>query len=863
MNHKKIGALILASSLSTSIISQPLNVQALENKDIEIIQMNKDKQDIEIIQTNDVESEIKSEEKKEILNENKEIINNFSKDYNDDKSDDKSNDTIEENINEIKIDSEDKKNEKKSDQVIHISDTNLKTELNKILGNSHDNDITKEQLEKINGILQLSGKGIVNIDGLQYCTNVSYIILSDNEISNIDILSTANLPMLQSLNLSNNRLSNIDGLATANLPMLNDLNLSNNEISNINGLSTAKLQNLRKLLLGGNKISNIDGLSTANLAILDFLDLSNNEISNIDTLSIANLPMLSYLRLTSNKIRNIDGLATANLLMLQALELGDNKISNIDILSAVNLPMLISLELYNNKISDIEVLATANLPMLDSLSLSNNEISNIEVLATANLPVLTSLELSNNKISNIEGLRNIPSSIIDVSNQEIKDKYVEIDKRNVELENIITNIDGSKVSPRLISLGGKYDEITNKVIWNDLSNGINTLEYEFSENINISNRTSIVFSGRVNKEVLVKVNSYQANFDSQGGSAVAPERVDFEGLINKPKDPTREGYTFGGWYTDNTFATEWDFDNDKMPAKDITLYAKWTINSYQANFDSQGGSAVAPERVDFEGLINKPKDPTREGYTFGGWYTDNTFATEWNFDNDKMPAKDITLYAKWTINSYQANFDSQGGSAVAPERVDFEGLINKPKDPTREGYTFGGWYTDNTFATEWNFDNDKMPAKDITLYAKWILNIETINKVPTIIASDKVIILGEEFNPLSDVTAHDEEDGDITSKIRVISNNININKLGIYEVVYEVEDSKGAKTIKKVFVKVVKKDSEGVIPNLQEPTLNDSTGQSNTINKLPNTGTAISLDFVGVLSTLLGIVLLKSKKKKY
>ena len=228
-----------------------------------------------------------------------------------------------------------------------------------------------------------------------------------------------------------------------------------------------------------------------------------------------------------------------------------------------------------------------------------------------------------------------------------------------------------------------------------------------------------------------------------------------------------------------------------------------------------------------------------------------------------MPAKDITLYAKWTINSYQANFDSQGGSAVAPERVDFEGLINKPKDPTREGYTFGGWYTDNTFATEWNFDNDKMPAKDITLYAKWILNIETINKVPTIIASDKVIILGEEFNPLSDVTAHDEEDGDITSKIRVISNNININKLGIYEVVYEVEDSKGAKTIKKVFVKVVKKDSEGVIPNLQEPTLNDSTGQSNTINKLPNTGTAISLDFVGVLSTLLGIVLLKSKKKKY
>ena len=98
-----------------------------------------------------------------------------------------------------------------------------------------------------------------------------------------------------------------------------------------------------------------------------------------------------------------------------------------------------------------------------------------------------------------------------------------------------------------------------------------------------------------------------------------------------------------------------------------------------------------------------------------------------------------------------------------------------------------------------------MPASNMTLYAKWILNIETINKVPTITSSDKVITLGEKFEPLMDVRAYDEEHGDMTNKIKVISNNIDINKLGVYEVVYEVEDSKGVKTIKKYLLKLKKK----------------------------------------------------------
>ncbi|WP_394883847.1 Ig-like domain-containing protein [Clostridium tertium] len=101
--------------------------------------------------------------------------------------------------------------------------------------------------------------------------------------------------------------------------------------------------------------------------------------------------------------------------------------------------------------------------------------------------------------------------LIDVANQKIKDVEVETNKRNVEIENIITNIDGTKISPNFISFGGKYDQLNNKVIWSNLSNGINKLEYRFLENINLSNGALIQFSGVVNKDVVVKINSYTVN----------------------------------------------------------------------------------------------------------------------------------------------------------------------------------------------------------------------------------------------------------------------------------------------------------------------------------------------------------------
>ena len=102
--------------------------------------------------------------------------------------------------------------------------------------------------------------------------------------------------------------------------------------------------------------------------------------------------------------------------------------------------------------------------------------------------------------------------------------------------------------------------------------------------------------------------------------------------------------------------------------------------------------------------------------------------------------------------------------------------------PTRAGYTFTGWSP----AVE------EKVTRDITYNATWVMNMVPINAAPVIHATDKTIEVGDEFDPRADVTAEDEEDGDITYKIEILKNDVNINEPGIYDVTYKVTDTQGA-----------------------------------------------------------------------
>ncbi len=112
------------------------------------------------------------------------------------------------------------------------------------------------------------------------------------------------------------------------------------------------------------------------------------------------------------------------------------------------------------------------------------------------------------------------------------------------------------------------------------------------------------------------------------------------------------GYTFAGWATSSTGPVVYTngANYTMTTAANITLYAKWNIVSYAVTFNSNGGSVVSQITANYDTTITTPADPTKAGYTFGGWYKESILTNAWNFTTDKVTAA-TTLFAKWTLNS--------------------------------------------------------------------------------------------------------------------------------------------------------------------------------------------------------------------
>ena len=220
------------------------------------------------------------------------------------------------------------------------------------------------------------------------------------------------------------------------------------------------------------------------------------------------------------------------------------------------------------------------------------------------------------------------------------------------------------------------------------------------------------------------INQYTISFNTKGGDVVSPITQDYNTILSMPTNPSRVGYTFDGWYLDETLTSP--FSSSRMPAENITLYAKWNVNSYTVSFNVDGGGAISPITEEFSSSITLPT-PTKTGHTFLGWaitpegevaYQENASYT--------FGATNVTLYAKWNINQYSITFEENGGSSVTDITLNYNELITKPTNPTKEGHSFAGWYLDSNYQTLYSIPNT-MPATNVTVYAKWNINSYTIS----------------------------------------------------------------------------------------------------------------------------------------
>lgn len=173
------------------------------------------------------------------------------------------------------------------------------------------------------------------------------------------------------------------------------------------------------------------------------------------------------------------------------------------------------------------------------------------------------------------------------------------------------------------------------------------------------------------------------------------------GLITL-KEPTRVGYTFMGWYNGEQLVTTIDSNT----LENISLTAKWTVNSYKLTFDVDGN--LTEKNFKYGESVTAIENPTKVGHTFAGWSKELPV---------KMPANDLYVSATWTVNSYDITYDLAGGinNSKNPTSYTIESGLITLKNPTREGYTFLGWYNGGQLVTI----IDSNTLENITLTAKW------------------------------------------------------------------------------------------------------------------------------------------------
>ena len=273
--------------------------------------------------------------------------------------------------------------------------------------------------------------------------------------------------------------------------------------------------------------------------------------------------------------------------------------------------------------------------------------------------------------------------------------------------------DGTTLAPaQTIDRGGKFTEPAAPSKENYTFAGWYNGDEKFDFDADTTNAPNVL-------ELVAKwkKSKYTVKFVSDHGS-FADQTIEH----GKPIDtgnltiPTVEGYTFDGWYTDDTYSTKFDFN---QPIKrNTTVYAKWTANDYEVSFVTEHGDPPASQNVKYNGTATDPGKLTAEGYTFVGWYADAAHTTEFKFSTPITG--DTKVYAKWTANDYEVSFITEHGDAPASQNVKYNGTASDPGKLKEEGYTFIGWYTDDTHTTEFDFTQ---PIKSNTkVYAKWEKN---------------------------------------------------------------------------------------------------------------------------------------------
>ncbi len=285
----------------------------------------------------------------------------------------------------------------------------------------------------------------------------------------------------------------------------------------------------------------------------------------------------------------------------------------------------------------------------------------------------------------------------------------------VEPESLYVKSDGKLLFlPTPVSAGRQFDQ------WKNGETGVNDVnDIKFDQDTTLT----AAWKGGAAAGVTVR-------FDLNGAAGTAPADITPSGTYGTlPTPAARTGYTFAGWYTAPSGGTQVAAETP-VPACGHTLYAHWARDTVTVTFNLAYDGAPAPttRAVNTGGAVGPLPTPTREGCTFKEWRNVNNAP----ITADTTVSADSTYFAKWTANAYTVTLNPNGGtlpSEYEPTRTVTYGAEYGyvPSGTfTREGYTFGGWYTALSGGTTIKRDTPMTTAADHTLYAHWTPKTVTV-----------------------------------------------------------------------------------------------------------------------------------------
>ena len=232
--------------------------------------------------------------------------------------------------------------------------------------------------------------------------------------------------------------------------------------------------------------------------------------------------------------------------------------------------------------------------------------------------------------------------------------------------------------------------------------------------------------------------SYTVDYDANGGSGAPSSQTKWHGesLTLSSTSPTRTGYTFGGssgkWHAVGGDSGWYDPGDSYTANASATLYAAWTAKTYAVKYNANGGSGAPSAQTKTYGTTLKlsTTKPTRAGYTFTGWDTKSdgsgtSYAAGANYTANAA----VTLYAQWSIITYEVKYSANGGSgSMSSQSKNYGGSLTvKSNAFTYSGHTFTGWNTKaDGSGTSYSAGATYSANADATLYAQWKLNTYTV-----------------------------------------------------------------------------------------------------------------------------------------